>query len=72
MLKPHQEHLSSTCLSNFGMPELIPLLSAAFDHGKARCYLAGHVGAGLSHSPSSTGHRGAGGAGTALARAGGG
>lgn len=32
MLKPCQEQLSSTCLSNLGMAELTPYPPAVFDH----------------------------------------
>lgn len=64
MLKPHQEHLSSTCLLNLDMAELIPSPSPVFDQaGK----VLSHKGfRWQSHSPQQ--HR----AGTASVRAGGG
>lgn len=64
MLKPHQEHLSLTCLLNLDMAGLIPSPSAVFDQaGKA----LSHKRFGWqSHSPQQ--HR----AGTVLGRAGGG
>lgn len=64
MLKPHQEHLSSTCLLNLDMAALIPSPSAVFDQaGK----VLSHKGfRWQSHSPQQ--HR----AGTAWVRAGGG
>lgn len=64
MLKPHQEHLSSTCLLNLDMAALFPSPSAVFD--QAGRVLSHKKFGRQSHSPQQ--HR----AGTAWVRAGGG